>query len=172
MDHPSRLQTLTDTLANWHTPPRTPLDTRNPQWAAIMKAEYRSLYETFHEMFPVVQELCELYPLAAPDEQAAVRGAIARNRDALNAVAQWMPVNRPYTSEADWRLAYTTFKEVDYEGWLRLRIVGIALQYNQIDYRDDILTINHYTDEAKKRGIDFEPYRRDLLRLAGKTPKP
>ena len=40
------------------------------------------------------------------------------------------------------------------------------LKLTRLDYRDDIMAINHLAQEARLRGIDFAPYRRELQRLS------
>jgi len=172
MDDNSRLRELTETLVNFQAGPSKPIkfeELKDPRWREKLMAEAPlHLYQQFGVVFPVIQELCCLYAAASPDEQAWVRQRIEHEHDALHALEQYFPslATGEHISHQDWKAGNAALKAQDFDGWLRLLITVLALHLARIDYRDDILAIQHLAHEAKERGVDFEPYRQELIRLS------
>jgi hypothetical protein len=169
MDDETRLRDLTGTLVAWRAPASRPVDISDPQWhEKLLRDGPPHLYAQYGPIFPVIQELCTLYARATPRQRAAVRDAIAAHRDALNALNQFTPslaVGGRCTYE-EWKAGYDAYKAQDFDGWLRMLIAALALKLTRLDYRDDIMAINHLAQEARLRDIDFAPYRRELQRLS------
>ncbi len=168
----ARLQELTNTLTNFKAGPSKPInfeDLKEPHWKEKLIAEgLPHLYQQYSAMFPVIQELCGLYASASAEQQAWARQTIGRSKDALNALNQYTPslATSENLTYQEWKAGYETLKAQDFDRWLRLLITVLALKLTRLDYRDDILAIQHLAGEAQKRGIDFEPYRQELIRLS------
>lgn len=175
MDDNARLRELTEKLANFKAGPSKAInfnDLKDPHWKEKVIAEgLPHLYQQYGEMYPVIQELCGLYATTTADQQAWVRQRIERVKDALNALNQYSPslATGEHISYQDWKTGYEAFKAQDFDGWLRLLITVLALHLTRLDYRDDILAIQHLAYEAKQRGVDFEPYRQELIRLSDRA---
>jgi hypothetical protein len=169
MDDEARLRDLTNTLVDWRAPASTPVDITDPQWREkLLRDGPPHLYAQYGPIFPIIQELCGLYARATPRQRALVREAIAPHRDALNALNQFFPslaTVEPCTY-SEWKAGYESYKAQDFDGWLRTLIAALALKLTRLDYRNDIMAIDHLAREARLRSIDFAPYRRELQRLS------
>ena len=172
MPDTARLEDLLLCLTTFKAPPSKPIafeQLKDPNWKAKLLAEgLPHLYEQYGEMFPVIQELCGLYAKASAETQANVREMIAGHRDAMNALNQYTPSTAAgaHPTYQEWKAGYEAFKAEDFDGWLLLLIIVLALKLARLDYRDDILALNHLKHQATQRGIDFEPYRQELIRLS------
>jgi hypothetical protein len=168
----ARLQELTIKLASWNAGPSTPVafnDFKDPHWIEKLKSEgLPRLYEQYGQMFPIIQELCSLYAKAGSEKQTAVREMIGHARDALHALNQYSPslAKGEHISYEEWKVGYEAYKAQDFDGWLRMLITALALKLTRLDYRDDIVAIQTLAQEARQHGVDFEPYRQELIRLA------
>jgi hypothetical protein len=168
----ARLQELTNTLANFKAGPSGAInfeDLKDPHWKEKLIAEgLPHLYQQYGEMYPVIQELCGLYASASAEQQAWVRQTIGHSKDALNALNQYTPslATGEHLTYQEWKAGYATLKAQNFDHWLRLLITALALKLTRLDYRDDILAIQHLASDVQKRGLDFEPYRQELIRLS------
>jgi hypothetical protein len=169
MSDKERLRDLTNVLVNFNAGPSQRVDITDPHWKEKLLTEgMPHLYQQFGAMFPVIQELCGLYARASAEEQATVRRMVALHRDALNALNQFSPspAKGEHLTYAEWKAGYENYKAQDFDGWLRMLIAALAIKLTKLDYRDDIMSINHLAHEAQQRGVDFEPYRQELIRLS------
>ncbi|MHB8626947.1 MAG: hypothetical protein ACYDBJ_09750 [Aggregatilineales bacterium] len=172
MNDEARLQELANLLASWKAGPSTPVafnDLKDPHWIEKLKKEgLPRLYEQYGQMFPIIRELCSLYVKVNREQQAAVRETIGRSRDALHALNQFSPslAKGERITYHEWKAGYEAYKTQDFDGWLRMLITVLALKLSRVDYRDDIMAIQQLAQEARQRGVDFEPYRQELIRLA------
>jgi hypothetical protein len=169
MSDETRLNELAATLADWKAAPGRRIDLTDPHWREKPRTDpFVYLYTQYGEMFPLIQELSGLYAGADAEQQAEVRAIIGRSRDALNALNQFTPslTTVEHASYAEWKAGYTTYKSEDFEGWLHTLIRVLAIKLTRLDYRDDILAIQHLEREAKQHSLDFEPYRQELIRLS------
>ena len=169
MNEKTRLDELATKLAAWKAGPSQRIDITDPHWREKPRTDpFVRLYEQYGEMFPLIQELSALYAEADAQQQANVREIIGRSRDALNALSQFTPslTTVEQASYQEWKAGYVLYKSEDFDGWLRTLIRVLAIKLTGTDYRDDILAIQHLAHEAKQHGLDFEPYRQELIRLS------
>jgi acyl carrier protein len=96
------------------------------------------------------EELCDDYIAASPRRRAAIREAVASNRELVSTLEHWHP---PYEQE-------------DLGRYLELKLTSISILDGRPDYRDTLLRLAAEWEAAEKRGFDPRPYFNAAARIS------